>query len=112
MNGLVFSILLVIIGLIIGFGITFLINFLRGKIATKKAENVIKQAKKELAKISSALDKSGTIVIPLEIFINKKGLIKIKIWVGQLMRKIEKKQVLKDKDNKLQMDREIKNLRI
>jgi len=35
--------------------------------------------KKELAKISSALDKSGTVVIPLEIFVNKKGLIKVKI---------------------------------
>ncbi len=77
-----------------------------------KSKRKLLITKKELAKISSALDKSGTIVIPLEIFINKKGLIKIKIWVGQLMRKIEKKQVLKDKDNKLQMDREIKNLRI
>ena len=51
MNNTIFSILLVIIGLIIGFGITFLINFLRGKIATKKAENVIKQAKKDAEKL-------------------------------------------------------------
>ena len=29
--------------------------------------------KKELAKIASALDKSGTVVIPLEIFVNKKA---------------------------------------
>ena len=35
--------------------------------------------KKELAKIASALDKSGTVIIPLEIFINKRGLIKLKI---------------------------------
>ncbi len=68
--------------------------------------------KKELAKISAALDKSGTTIIPLEIFISTRGLIKIKIGIAKLMRKIEKKQVLKDKDTKLQMDREIKNLRI
>jgi len=68
--------------------------------------------KKELAKVSSALDKSWTTIIPLEIFINKRGLIKIKIWVAKLMRKVEKKQVLKDRDIKTEMDREIKRLRV
>ena len=49
-------------------------------------------------------------IIPLEIFINKKGLIKLKIGVAKLMRKIEKKQILKEKDIKKQMDREMKHL--
>ena len=66
--------------------------------------------KKELTKISAALDKSGTVIIPLEIFINKRSLIKLKIGVAKLMRKVEKKQVLKEKDIKRQMDREIKHL--
>ncbi len=66
--------------------------------------------KKELAKISAALDKSGTTIIPLEIFINKRGLIKLKIWVAKLIRKVEKKQILKERDIKKQMDREIKHL--
>ncbi|MEI6775178.1 MAG: SsrA-binding protein [bacterium] len=34
---------------------------------------------KELAKVSSAIDKSGTVIIPLEIYINKRGLIKLKV---------------------------------
>lgn len=68
--------------------------------------------KKELAKVSSALDKSWTTIIPLEIYITKTGLIKLKIGIAKLMRKIEKKQVLKDRDTKLQMDREIKKLKI
>lgn len=67
--------------------------------------------KKELTKIAAALDKSGNTLIPLEMYITNKGLIKIKIGLARLMRKIEKKQVLKDKDTKKQMDREIKNLR-
>lgn len=67
--------------------------------------------KKELAKVSSALDKSGTVIIPLEIFINKRGLIKLKIGVAKLIRKVEKKQILKEKDIKKQMDREIKIMR-
>lgn len=66
--------------------------------------------KKELTKISAALDKSGTTIIPLEIFINKRSLIKLKIGLAKLMRKVEKKQVLKEKDMKRQMDREIKHL--
>jgi len=66
--------------------------------------------KKELAKISAALDKSWMTMIPLEIFINKKGLIKLKIGIAKLMRKVEKKQILKEKDIKKQMDREMKHL--
>ena len=65
---------------------------------------------KELAKVSSAIDKSGTVIVPLEIFINKRGLIKLNIWIGRAMKKIEKKQVLKERDIKKQMDREIKHL--
>lgn len=64
--------------------------------------------KKELAKISSALDVSGNILLPLELFVTKNGRIKIKLWVARLKRKIEKKQILKEKDIKRQMDREIK----
>ena len=77
-----------------------------------KGKRKLLVTKKELAKISSALDKSWTTIIPLEIFINKRWLIKLKIWVGKLMRKVEKKQVLKERDIKKQMDREMKNIRI
>lgn len=65
---------------------------------------------RELAKISAMMDKSGSIIIPLEIYLNKKWLIKLKIWVWKLMRKIEKKQILKEKDIKKQMDRDIKSM--
>ncbi len=75
-----------------------------------KGKRKILITKKELAKISSALDKSWTVIIPLEIYINKRGLIKLKIWVGKVLRKIEKKQILKEKDIKKQMDRDIKHL--
>ena len=56
--------------------------------------------KLELRKIASALDKSGTILIPLEVYISKRGLIKLTIGIGKLMRKVEKKQILKEKDIK------------
>ncbi len=66
--------------------------------------------KKELTKISAQLDKSGTVALPLEVFVTKTGLIKLKIGLGKLMRKVEKKQILKERDVKKQMDREIKHL--
>ncbi len=75
-----------------------------------KGKRKLLVTKKELAKISAALDKSWTVIIPLEIFINKRGLIKLKIWIGKLIRKVEKKQILKERDIKKQMDREIKHL--
>ncbi len=67
-------------------------------------------SKKELTKISALTDKPGNTVIPLEIYIDKNNRIKLKIGVAKLMRKVEKKQVLKDKDIKRDMDREMKHL--
>lgn len=66
--------------------------------------------KKELTKISALTDKPGNTVIPLEIYIDKNNRIKLKIGVAKLMRKVEKKQILKEKDIKRDMDREIKHL--
>lgn len=65
--------------------------------------------KTELAKISALTDKPGNVIIPLDVYINKRWLIKLKIWVWKLMRKIEKKQIIKEKDIKKQMDREMKD---
>ena len=65
--------------------------------------------KGELAKISALLDKPGNVLIPLTIYLNKRWLLKLKISIGKLMRKVEKKQVLKEKDIQKQMDRDIRN---
>ncbi|MCK9467201.1 MAG: SsrA-binding protein SmpB [Candidatus Absconditabacterales bacterium] len=65
--------------------------------------------KRELAKISALTDKSGNTIIPLKIYLNHKGFIKLEVGIGKLMRKIEKKQILKEKDIKREMDREIRS---
>ena len=51
MDNIGISILLVIVGLIIGLGIAYLINYLRDKGVSKKAEDMINQAKKEIEKL-------------------------------------------------------------
>lgn len=66
--------------------------------------------KKELAKIASATANSWVVIIPLEIFLSNRWRIKVKLWIAKLLRKVEKKQILKEKDIKKQMDREIRGL--
>ncbi len=64
--------------------------------------------KNELSKISWLLDKPWNELLPLEVFITKSWFIKIKWWIGKRKRKIEKKQIIKERDIKRQMDRDIK----
>ncbi len=51
MENIVFSILLVLIGIFVGIITLFIINYVRGNSASKKAEKVIEKAKKEADKI-------------------------------------------------------------
>jgi len=65
--------------------------------------------KSEIGRIAGLLDKPGNVLVALEIFLNKRWLIKIKLGVGKLKKKIEKKQILKEKDISRQMQREIRD---
>ena len=64
---------------------------------------------REISKIAASLDKPWNVLLALEVLVNKWEFIKIKLGIGKLKRKIEKKQVLKERAIKQQMDREIKN---
>lgn len=64
---------------------------------------------KELTKIYSSLKQWwGYTIIPLELFEAKNRRLKIKIWLAKLRRKVEKKQILKEKDTDRQMRKEIR----
>ena len=51
MNNVLFSILLILIGLILGFGVSFLINLLRDNLLSKKTERMLARTKKEIDKM-------------------------------------------------------------
>ena len=51
MNNVIISILLVTLGVLIGFIVTFVINYFGANRASKKAENLINQAKKDIEKL-------------------------------------------------------------
>lgn len=68
--------------------------------------------KKELAKIAAQTTKTGLTMVLLDVYVTKNHRIKVKIGLGKLRRKVEKKQILKEKDVDRQAKRDIKALRL
>lgn len=66
--------------------------------------------KKELTKIAALTSKTWLAIILLEMYIANNRRIKAKIGIGKLRRKVEKKQILKEKDVDRQAKKEIKAL--
>jgi SsrA-binding protein len=65
--------------------------------------------KKEINKISSALQDVGITIVALKLFVNSKGWAKLEIALARGKKLHDKRQDLKQKDDKRQMDRALKN---
>jgi SsrA-binding protein len=65
--------------------------------------------KREIKKISAALQDIGITIVPLNIFINNKGWVKLDIALARGKKLYDKRQDLKQKDDKRQMDRAMKS---
>lgn len=66
--------------------------------------------KKQLSKLFERTTKTWLILVPIEIFINSKGLIKFSFWLWKIFKKIDKKQILKEKDLQKEALRDIKSM--
>ncbi len=64
--------------------------------------------KKELQKLSRLTKESGKTMIPLRLFINENGLAKVEIALCQGKHTYDKRQTLKEKDDKREMARVMK----
>ncbi|MBN2165326.1 MAG: SsrA-binding protein SmpB [Marinilabiliaceae bacterium] len=64
--------------------------------------------KKELFKLNRKTKESGLTIIPLRLFINEKGLAKIEIALAQGKKQHDKRESLKLKDAKREMDKVVK----
>jgi SsrA-binding protein len=64
--------------------------------------------KKEIQKISKFLLDKGNTLIPLKLFLSDKGWVKIEIALAQGKKLHDKRQDLKEKDDKREMDRALK----
>ncbi|MFT4612631.1 MAG: SsrA-binding protein [Glaciecola sp.] len=70
-----------------------------------KAERKLLLNKKELKKLEKAVNIKGNAIIPLRLFINEKGLAKLDIAIGKGKKLFDKRDTIKDRDNKRDLDR-------
>ncbi|MFV0555162.1 MAG: SsrA-binding protein SmpB [Mangrovibacterium sp.] len=61
--------------------------------------------KKELSKLRQKLKESGLTIVPLKMFINERGLAKLEIGLAKGKKLHDKRETLKQKDAKRDMDR-------
>ena len=61
--------------------------------------------KRELKKLNREVRNTGLTIVPLKLFINDKGFAKITIALAKGKKLFDKRETLKDRDNKRDMDR-------
>ena len=67
--------------------------------------------KKEINKISSTLQNVGITIVPLKLYITEKGWAKIDIALAKGKKLHDKREDLKQKDDRRQMDRALKKFK-
>ena len=65
--------------------------------------------KKEIRKIDTAIRNSGFTVVPLRLFINDKGLAKLEIAIAKGKKEYDKRESIKERDDKREIDRAFKH---
>ncbi|MTK53470.1 SsrA-binding protein SmpB [Paludibacter sp.] len=70
-----------------------------------RRERKLLLTKRELAKLVRATKETGFTIIPTKLFVNEKGLAKLEIAVARGKKSYDKRQTLKEKEDKRQMDR-------
>ena len=64
--------------------------------------------RKEIAKWAKACDDPGYTVVPLRLFINERGLAKLVIGVARGKKQYDKRQSIRERDDKRMLDRMMK----
>ena len=65
--------------------------------------------KNELKKLEKEVQNSGLTIVPLRLFINEKGYAKLLIALARGKKLYDKRETIKDRDNKRNLDRVKKN---
>jgi len=76
-----------------------------------KAERKLLLSKRELKKLYKEVQSSGLTIIPLRLFINEKGFAKMDIALAKGKKLFDKRETMKDRDNKRDLDRVKKNFK-
>lgn len=70
-----------------------------------KAERKLLLNKRELKKLAKDVDTKGLTIVPLKLFINEKGLAKLEIALAKGKKIYDKRETIKERDNKRDLDR-------
>jgi len=70
-----------------------------------KAERKLLLNKRELKKLAKEVKNTGLTIVPLRMFINEKGFAKLDIALAKGKRLYDKRETIKDRDNKRNLDR-------
>lgn len=74
-----------------------------------KAERKLLLNRRELKKLEREVNAKGLTIIPLRLFINENGFAKLDIALAKGKKLHDKRETIKDRDNKRQLDRIKKN---
>ena len=74
-----------------------------------KAERKLLLNKRELKKLRKEVNTSGLTIVPLNLFMNERGLAKLNIALAKGKKLYDKRETMKDRDNKRNLSRIKKN---
>jgi len=64
--------------------------------------------KREIKRLTSKLEEKGLTLLPLKLYFNKRGIVKIMLGLGRGKRKYDKREKIRNRDQQRDMDRELK----
>lgn len=70
-----------------------------------KSERKLLMQKRELKKLEKEVKNTGLTIIPIRLFINDRGIAKLKITLAKGKKLYDKRETMKDRDNKRSLDR-------
>ncbi len=74
-----------------------------------KRERKLLLHKRELQKLEKKLKDVGTTIVPLKLYINEKGIAKLLISLAKGKKLFDKREAIKDRENKRNMERILKD---
>ncbi|MDF4202795.1 SsrA-binding protein SmpB [Maribacter sp. SA7] len=74
-----------------------------------KAARKLLLQRRELKKLSKEVNTSGLTIVPLRVFVNERGFAKMQIALAKGKKLYDKRESIKDRDNKRDLDRIKKN---
>lgn len=73
-----------------------------------KRDRVLLLTKKELKKLQTRGEEKGLTIVPLAMFISDRGFAKLEIGLAQGKKTFDKRESMKERDTKIEMDRAMK----